>query len=1416
MSNVYFALLSGNFAQNWADAALIATSDDWAGVPSIIGYRGDGLTGATGTDPQTVLGTDATPVVDVNANQTNPNTFTTGGVTEFAITDPTIALAGSGTARVPYIVLHLDTTGVANVAFSFRARDLETGADNAIQQVAVQYRVGETGAWMNLPAGYIADATSGPNLAGADTPVSVALPSEAWGQPKVQLRVLTTDAVGSDEWVGIDDLLVTSTPAGGPTVSIADAAIAEGNAGTTPLVFTLTRTDTAAPATVDYAVTFPSTASAGDVTGALTGTASFAAGSATTTVTVQVVGDTASEPNETFQVTLSNPSPGLTLGDPVATGTITNDDLTITRISAIQGAGAATPLLGQTVTIEAIVVGDFQDGDGDTLRNLNGFFVQEEKADWDLNGLTSEGIFIFQNSLAGAVNIGDLVQVTGVVGEAFGQTQITMTNVTVLLGGAVGDVRTLAVDVTLPEAGVTGGGTNPDLERYEGMIVSFPQTLTINEMFNLDRFNEITLVAGERPFQYTHDNAPSATGNAQNLERIGSRTVTYDDGEDIQNRPIGNLDGFAGFTDATAPSMGDTVSNLTGVLNYTFSEWHVRSVADGSNIFADTQPREQAPPARGGSLDIASFNVLNFFRTLDLSAASTTAIGLEPRGANTTAEFDRQVSKLITALSELNVDIYGLIELENDFTPGAPGNAIELIVDRLNLATGKTFAYVAPGGQFLGGDAIAVGYIYDTAQVRIAPGTTVQVLDNADIAAGLLAQSSIGTIFNGANTSRAALAVTWQEIATGEVFTSALNHFKSKSGTGTGLDADAGDGAGNWNNQRLLAAKALDAWLATNPTGTADRDTLILGDLNSYFREAPIAYLEGAGYENLQLRADDPYSYVFDGQLGALDYILANQSLAAQVATVAEWHLNSNEADALDYNLDFGRASTYFSGSEPFRVSDHDPVVVSLSLGAKNAGNDFVIAGAGQDSLAGGLGDDFLGGEGGNDTLVAGQGNDVVLGGDGQDLLQGDGGDDYILGGIGNDSLSGAGANDALYGDAGDDTIDGGGENDVLVGGDGKDVIIGDDGDDYLLAGLGDDSLSGGYGTDRLYAEAGNDTLSAGGGNDVLVSGEGNDRASGDDGDDYLLMGGGGDTASGGAGADRIDGEAGDDSLAGGAGDDVLVSGDGQDSLSGDNGDDYLLAGIGDDDLSGGNGVDRLYGEAGDDTLAGGADNDVLVAGDGNDLVIGEDGDDYAEGGAGDDSISGDAGIDRAYGGAGNDSLSGGTDNDVLLGGEDDDAIFGGGENDWMQGENGNDRLVGGDGDDYLDGGIGADTLEGSAGNDALVGGGGTDIFLFRGPGDGGDAIIDFVSGEDRLLVTNIGFGGGLGSGPTLDPSQLVAGTVATQAFGQFLYDQGTGVLRFDVDGTGAQAASFIAQLYGTPGLTAGAILVQQDIIIGG
>lgn len=199
------------FSQNWTNTGLLTTDDSWDGVPGLIGYRGDDLTTSTGTDPQTVLADGSGTPVDVNANQTNTNA-TTGGITEFELANPVVALQGSGTADAPHLVLTISTTGLRDVVVAYTLRDLDGSADDAVQAVALQYRVGTSGPYTNVPAGFVADATTGPNLATLVTPVSATLPAAANDQAVVQVRILTTNAAGSDEWVGVDDLSVTGSP----------------------------------------------------------------------------------------------------------------------------------------------------------------------------------------------------------------------------------------------------------------------------------------------------------------------------------------------------------------------------------------------------------------------------------------------------------------------------------------------------------------------------------------------------------------------------------------------------------------------------------------------------------------------------------------------------------------------------------------------------------------------------------------------------------------------------------------------------------------------------------------------------------------------------------------------------------------------------------------------------------------------------------------------------------------------------------------------------------------------------------------------------------------------------------------------------------------------------------------------------
>lgn len=202
------------FAQNWTNTGLITAQDDWNAVPGIVGYRGDNLTATTGTDPQTILVDGSGTPVNVWANQTDPNTFLSGGVAEFdALANPSVALNGSGTADAPHIVLNLNTSGTTAINVAYNLRDLDSSADDSVQPIALQYRVGNSGNYTNIASAFVPDASL-PNSATLVTPVSVGLPVACENQPLIQIRVITANAAGNDEWIGVDDINVTGTGGG--------------------------------------------------------------------------------------------------------------------------------------------------------------------------------------------------------------------------------------------------------------------------------------------------------------------------------------------------------------------------------------------------------------------------------------------------------------------------------------------------------------------------------------------------------------------------------------------------------------------------------------------------------------------------------------------------------------------------------------------------------------------------------------------------------------------------------------------------------------------------------------------------------------------------------------------------------------------------------------------------------------------------------------------------------------------------------------------------------------------------------------------------------------------------------------------------------------------------------------------------
>ncbi|WP_069790376.1 ExeM/NucH family extracellular endonuclease [Cyanobacterium sp. IPPAS B-1200] len=600
----------------------------------------------------------------------------------------------------------------------------------------------------------------------------------------------------------------------------------------------------------------------------------------------------------------------------------------ITKIHTIQGEGMVSPLVDEIVTVEAIVVGDFQSFDDNTGSNLRGFYVQEEDSDIDDNSLTSEGLFIFDDNFGVDVNVGDLVRVTGTVAEfTSGSSSLTQLR-------SVSDVTVVSENNALPTpVEVSFPLNNPsDLEAFEGMLITIPNTLSVTEHFQLGRFGQVVLSSdGDtnqpdtdgRLDQFTQFNAPSVDGFSAYQEELAKRRIVVDDGLTVQNPdPIINGREEMPLSPTNTFRGGDTVMGLTGILDDRFGASNIgnyRIQPTAPIDFQATNSRPTEVPDVGGRLKVASFNVLNYFNGDGAGDFS----GSEQRGADNPEEFERQRDKIISAIVGLDADVVGLVEIEND----GYGNdsAIQDLIDGLNAVEGEgTYAFVDPGTPTLGLDAIAVGFIYKTNSVKVADESSVAILETG--------------AFDPVNVARhrVPLAVTFEELATGEQFTAVNNHFKSKGSSGLNNENDPnfdqGDGQGFWNDTRTQASQDLANWLATNPTGINDSDVVILGDLNAYAQEDPIITLQNAGYQNLVPQSS--YSFVFDGQWGTLDYALATGSMRNQVTGATKWHINADEPNALDYNTNFKSENQVISlyDDSPFRSSDHDPVIVGLNL----------------------------------------------------------------------------------------------------------------------------------------------------------------------------------------------------------------------------------------------------------------------------------------------------------------------------------------------------------------------------------------------------------------------------------------------------------------------------------------------------
>lgn len=823
------------------------------------------------------------------------------------------------------LVLAVSTTSKSNVQVQYDVmtiRNPYNGTSNTrVNEVTLQYRVGTTGGFTTLTGiSYQSNTTT--QTSGTTSPQNsvtknVTLPSACDNQSVVQLRWVSKQVSGggSRPSFAIDN--VTVDTAINPLLSINKTADAVEGATPTAGTYTFTfNPSTTASTTVNYAITGTATFGtdygitlSGSATPATissaTGTITVPASTSSITATVTPIDDANSEGTETIIITLSNPSSGYMFGDSVATMNLIDDEATY--IHDIQGTGSS--VTAGNYTVEGIVTGVYS-----TLSPA-GFYIQEEDADADNNINTSEGIFVVSNS---TVAVGDKVRVAGEAQEnssfpSYEQAVMKNTTVTVISSN---NTLPTATAISLPVSNAS------DYEKYECMLVVFRDTMTVTDNYNLGRYGEINVSAGGIVYQPTQlidpNDAPASgttTSGTSNVAAVTTmlddnalRTILLDDG-------VGTMTTLPYVNSDNTLRIGSTLDSLVGIMGYAFSVYRIQPVPYAYPTF-NYAARPTTVPSVGANANVkvAAFNVLNYFNGDGIGGGFPTA-----RGAHSAVEFTRQRDKIINAIAAIDADVVGLIEIENDGT-GA-NSALQDLVNGLNTKMGAgTYSYINDGvsSQTNNTDAIRCAIIYKSAVVM-------------PVGSVMIYPFSVYT--------RPSAAQTFSLVSNGEKFNYIINHFKSKGcSNSAGADLDQMDGQGCYNLKRKQQAGELLDFINNTVIPTSGSGMVVtVGDYNAYFEEDPLDSFRSAGYT--VLGTADKYSYLYFGQLGALDNAIVSDSLRSKVTGYVKWNINSVEPRLLDYNDVIDDGGSDFSNQwgnlytdVPFSSSDHDPLIIGLEL----------------------------------------------------------------------------------------------------------------------------------------------------------------------------------------------------------------------------------------------------------------------------------------------------------------------------------------------------------------------------------------------------------------------------------------------------------------------------------------------------
>ncbi len=597
-------------------------------------------------------------------------------------------------------------------------------------------------------------------------------------------------------------------------------------------------------------------------------------------------------------------------------------------IAQVQGTTDISPLVSQSVTTTGIVTAVYAEG------GLNGYFIQTpDSSSSDFTPGQSDGIFVYSIDTVKDVTIGDLVKVTGTVSEYKKQTQLTVRTgglEKLATGQSVEPVRSV-----LPE-------DDAARESLEGMLVQPTGDITVTDNYNTNRYGSFSLVNGTTPLRTATDVVkPGAEAIAYEAANK-AKAYVLDDGSTVDYTRGGSEIPLAYLSQDNPLRIGALVTfQHPAVLTYSFDAWTLQPTTpvNGTTSPSDlpvswNNTRESAPDPVGGEISISSFNVLNYFSTTgdELTGCTfykdreynpiTVNSGCDARGAANQENFERQQAKIVSAINTLDVSVLSLEEIENSAVFGKDRDeALNTLVDALNAAAGenKWAAVPSPAQLPATEDVIRTAFIYQPS--RVTPVGESEIL--TDTTAFENARKPLAQAFKSADSDD-----------NDEIFVAIVNHFKSK-GSGTGENADKGDGQGASNASRVAQAtdlvKFADAQEAKHNTG----NVVLLGDFNAYLQEDPLQVLSQAGYVSLDTHFDAGQTYAFGGRTGSLDHVLASGDFIDNFTDADVWNINSVESVGFEYSR-YNNNITNLYSADPYRSSDHDPLVAGFNLSQPN------------------------------------------------------------------------------------------------------------------------------------------------------------------------------------------------------------------------------------------------------------------------------------------------------------------------------------------------------------------------------------------------------------------------------------------------------------------------------------------------